>query len=261
MMQLKLTEHFFQKKWRAPVTRIGKNSFPCGWLAVPAISFERSVKLISIASSPNAIVVIRATMLPQSQPSFVVVVVSSILSAAFITFVSLAPMSARSEAPRTSGFGAANAGHLLTNEVDVKSPRVSATSSFIDSSAQDLLQRSLHLFGRTTNFSAAVDVDTVDRLSTQAQTTRAKEAWKFSRVGLTNTFTRTRFAPVSGGEIIESTNYFGGRLLVGPSSVSMPVDASLPGFEMLNHMRRLFAFRPELRVMRAPQSSNFRRVS
>ena len=128
----------------------------------------------------------------------------------------------------------------------MKSPRVSATSSFIDSSAQDLLQRSLHLFGRTTNFSAAVDVDTVDRLSTQAQTTRAKEAWKFSRVGLTNTFTRTRFAPVSGREIIESTNYFGGRLLVGPSSVSMPVDASLPGFEMLNHLRNMLAAGPAL---------------
>ena len=113
-----------------------------------------------------------------------------------------------------------------------------------DAPARQVIQRAAQTFQRATNFSAAVDVDTIDRQSAQPQSTRAKEAWKFSRVGGTNLFTRTRFTPVPGLEMIEATNYAGGRLVVGPSSVPLPEDASLPGFETLNLLADLLAAGP-----------------
>ena len=113
-----------------------------------------------------------------------------------------------------------------------------------DAPAREVIQRAAQTFRAATNFSAAVDVDTIDRQSAQPQSTRAKEAWKFSRAGGTNLFTRTRFTPVSGLEMIESTNYAGGRFVVGPSSVPLPADASLPGFETLNLLADVLAAGP-----------------
>ena len=115
-----------------------------------------------------------------------------------------------------------------------------------DAPARQVIQRAAQTFQRATNFSAAVDVDTIDRQSAQPRTIRAKEAWKFSRAGGTNLFTRTRFTPVSGVEIIEATHYAGGRIVVGQSSVPLPADASLPGFETLNFLTDLLSAGPAI---------------
>lgn len=118
----------------------------------------------------------------------------------------------------------------------------------------ELIQRAVDAFTSATNVSAAVDLDTVDRLATSAAPTRAKESWKFSKAGGTNTFTRTRFVPVAGNEMIESTNYSGGRMLVGSSSVAMPAGTSLPGFEALNHLTDMLVADP---VVEAREGASF----
>ena len=124
-------------------------------------------------------------------------------------------------------------------------PTASTSHSYPHASeAARRIRVALAAFQQTTNFSAAVDVDTIDRQAAPAQTTRAKESWKFSRVGSTNTFIRARFTPVAGRERIESTSYSGGRLLAGVASAAMPPDASLPGFEALNLLSELLAAGP-----------------
>jgi hypothetical protein len=96
-----------------------------------------------------------------------------------------------------------------------------------------LLVRALSVFDRVTNLTASVDINSVDHLTSEASPTLTKEGWRFTRNGSTNTFTRIRYLPFAGREIIEGTNYSGGKLLVGKSA-SLPGTISLPGFEVYN---------------------------
>jgi hypothetical protein len=135
---------------------------------------------------------------------------------------------------------------LCAEGIPEPSENITNEGSRNHNSATRCLNRVLQAILVTTNFSAAVDVDTVDRQSNPPQSTRSKEAWRFSRSGTTNTFTRTRFSPIPGREIIESTNFGGGLLLVGQSFVSLPADASLPGFEAMNMLAEMLAASPSL---------------
>jgi hypothetical protein len=111
-------------------------------------------------------------------------------------------------------------------------------------SAMAALTRVVEAWGQVTNFSAGVDVDTIDRLGPPSPPRVAKEAWKFNRVGGTNRFVRTRFLPMAGEETIESTNHQGGRLLAGATVVPLPPDSSLPGFEVRHFLQQMLAARP-----------------
>lgn len=117
----------------------------------------------------------------------------------------------------------------------------SAAESFAPTALEtpsSLLNRASKLIQLMTNLTAAVDISTVDRRAAQSTPTLTKESWRFTRIGETNTFTRTRFLPFRSQEVIETMDYSGGRF-VGLTNSSLPSDLSLPGFEPVNLLREM----------------------
>lgn len=112
--------------------------------------------------------------------------------------------------------------------------------------ARNKVLRAISAMDALTNFSAAVDVDIVHRKAPASPPTRGKEAWKYSRVGRTNYFVRTRFTSIPGVEAIESSGYSGGQLQAGDSSTSLPKEASLPGFEAANLLSEMLLAGPAI---------------
>lgn len=106
--------------------------------------------------------------------------------------------------------------------------------------ADELLDRAIEIFGGITNFSAGVDVQTIEHGNPSSGSVLAKETWRFSREGQTNRFTRNRYLPFRGQEVIESSSYSGG-VLVSVTNIPLPATSSLPGFEVHNFLAMIRA--------------------
>lgn len=121
--------------------------------------------------------------------------------------------------------------------------RPAAAAPGADSTARGLIETALAAFGGTTNFAAAVDVNSVDRQQGQPVVTRAKETWHFSRADGTDRLIRTRYLPFPGKEVFESEGFAGGRM-VAQKAAPLPADFSLPGFEACNLLAEMLAAGP-----------------
>jgi hypothetical protein len=137
---------------------------------------------------------------------------------------------------------------LMPNWLEGSGSKASESShraaSLPDSTGRVLVEAAIRVLLNTARFSAAVEVETVDRLDPRAIAVRAKEAWSFWNETGTNYLVRRRFTPQSGLETIISTNHAGGRLAIGSMSVVVPDNVSLPGFELLPLLREMSGAQP-----------------